>query len=309
MAERNAFDRLDDVIDAILSGRAVPVVDPDLAALSLVAADLSELPDPRFLQRLRKELVPMATMTAAMSVRPYFIVEGATRLLDFIVQTFDAEVLINVPAPGGTIMHAAVRIGDSIVEMGDAGGQWPRVAPPMHVYLENAAEAYERALAAGATSLFAPMDQPYGDREAGIVDPLGVPWFLATRLENGPRPHGFGTVTPYVFAKGADRFVEFLGRAFGAVELDRTTDAAGVIRHAEVRVGESMLEVSEAHGEWGPSAGGFHLFVSDCDAMYEQAVRAGGKAVTAPANKPYGERSAQVDDEWGNQWFIATENR
>lgn len=307
MAERNQFDRLDDVIDAILAGRTVPVVEADLAALALVAADLRDLPSPEFRTRLRKELIPMETMTAtANSVRPYFILDGASRFIEFLQKTFDAEVLVNVPAPGGTVMHATVQIGDSVVEMGDTGGQWTRVAPPLHAYIENVDEAYARAIAAGATSQYPPMSQPYGDREAGIVDPTGVEWFLATRLEGGPRPKGFGTVTSGFRAEGAHRLIEFLRDAFGAVEIDRTAGPAGEVRHAEVRIGETMVEVSEAHGQWGPTTGGFHLFVDDCDAVYEQAIRAGGKGVMPPADKPYGERSGQVDDEWGNQWFIAT---
>lgn len=307
MAERNQFDRLDDVIDAILGGRAVPVVEGDLAALALVAADLRDLPSPEFRNRLRKELIPMETMTAAAnSVRPYFILDGASKFIDFVQKAFDAEVLVNVPTPEGNVMHAEVRIGDSFVEMGDTGGKWARVAPPLHVYLEDVDDAYARALRAGATSQYAPMNQPYGDREAGIVDPTGVEWFLATRLEGGPRPKGFGTVTTGLRAAGAGRVIEFLQSAFGAVEVDRSAGPSGEIHHAELRIGETMVEVGEAHGQWGPTKGGFHLFVDDCDAVYEQAVRAGGTGVMPPADKPYGERSGQVDDPWGNQWFIAT---
>ena len=307
MAERNQFDRLDDVIDAILAGRAVPVVEGDLAALALVAADLRDLPSPEFRNRLRKELIPMETMTlTANRVRPYFIIEGASQFLDFMTKAFDANVLVNMPMPDGSVMHAAVQIGDSIVEMGDSGGRWTRVAPPLHVYLENVDDAYARAIAAGATSQYAPMDQPYGDREAGIVDPTGVEWFLATRLEGGPRPQGYGAVTSGFRAEGAHRLIEFLQNAFGAVETDRTSGPSGEVRHAELRLGETMIEVSEAHGQWGPTTGGFHLFVDDCDAVYEQAIRAGGTGVMEPSDKPYGERSGQVNDAWGNQWFIAT---
>ena len=67
-----------------------------------------------------------------------------------------------------------------------------------------------------------------------------------------------------------------------------------------------MMELSEAHGQWKPTKGGFHLFVEDCDAVYEQALRAGATSITPPENKPYGERGAAVADPAGNQWFIAT---
>lgn len=118
--------------------------------------------------------------------------------------------------------------------------------------------------------------------------------------ENGPRPEGFGTVTTGFRAAGAQQLLEFLQRAFGAVHV------SGGMEHAEVRLGETTIELSEAKGEWGPTRGAFHLFVADCDAVYAEAVRAGAKSMWAPEDKPYGERSAGVEDAWGNQWYIAT---
>lgn len=312
MAERDPFDRLNDAIDAIAAGRSLPVPDPDLATLLLVAADLHGLPDPRFRARLKSELWGEDTMQAtvasavAASVRPYLIVEGADDLIAFLKAAFDAEVQMRAPTPEGTVMHAEVRVGDSLIEMGDSGGQWKPLLPPLHVYLDDVDEAYRRALAAGATSMYAPMDQPYGDREAGVVDPRGVVYFLATRMQGGPRPAGFGTVTPMFRASSAERLMTFLGHAFGAVEIERTASPDGVIHHAEVRLGESMIEVSDTHGEWGPTTGGFHLFVDNCDAVYERALRAGATSLYAPEDKPYGERSGGVTDPFGNQWYIGT---
>lgn len=302
MAERDLYERLDTMIDAIVAGSAARALasEPELAMLAVLATDLRDLPHPEFKARLKGELIPMeATIATVTEVRPYFIVNGADDLIAFLQQTFDAEVLGRVPAPGGMVMHAEVRVGDSIVEMGDAGGRWEPIAAPLHVYIENVDEVYRRAIAAGATSLYAPMDQPYGDREAGVVDARGIQWFLATHLEGGPRLPGFGTVTTGFRARGAKQMVEFLQNAFGAVHV------SGGMEHAEVRLGETMTELSEAHGEWGPTRGAYHLFVSDCDAVYESALRAGATSMAPPEDKPYGERSAGVVDAWGNQWFIA----
>ena len=304
MAERDLYERLDVVIDAVVGGlKPAAPLDPDLAMLAVIAADLRDLPDPQFKARLKRELFKedsMETAVAVTAVRPYFIVQGADDLIAFLRQTFDAELLGRVPAPGGTVMHAEVRVGDSIVEMGDAGGQWEPIVAPMHVYLENVDEAYRRAIAAGAKSLYEPTNQPYGDREAGVVDPRGIEWFLATRLEGGPRPAGYGTVTTGFRATGAKQMLEFLQKAFGAVHV------AGGVEHAELRLGETMIELSEAHGQWGPTRGAFHLYVSDCDAVYAEALRAGATSMWGPEDKPYGERSAGVKDAWGNQWYIAT---
>src|SRR5688500_1067273 len=124
MAERNRYDELDAAIDHAIAG-TIPTFAPELAALLVIAADLRDLPDPRFAARLRNELIPMKernmeSTTIATTLRPYLIVQGASELIAFLEQTFDAQVLERVPAPGGTVMHAEVQVGDSVVEMGDA---------------------------------------------------------------------------------------------------------------------------------------------------------------------------------------------
>jgi len=293
------------MIDAIVAGRAVPAVEPDLAMLAVIATDLRGMPDPNFKARLARELFPgkenvMENVVTVTEVRPYLIVRGADDLIAFLQRTFDAELLGRVPAPGGTVMHAEVRVGDSVIEMGDAGDQWQPLAAPMHIYLDDVDGTYRRAIAAGAESLYEPMDQPYGDREAGVRDARGIEYFIARRLENGPRPAGYGTVTTGFRAAGARRMLEFLQKAFGAEHV------AGGMEHAEVRLGGTMIELSETHGQWGPTRGGFHLYVTDCDAVYAEALRAGATSLYTPEDKPYGERSAGVTDAWGNQWYIAT---
>jgi len=80
----------------------------------------------------------------------------------------------------------------------------------------------------------------------------------------------------------------------------------GGIAHAKIAIGDSILEMSDAHGVYKPMPCGLHLYVPDTDAVYEQALRAGAKSLTAPADQPYGDRSAGVVDPFGNQWFIAT---
>ena len=237
---------------------------------------------------------------AVTAVRPYLIVEGADDLIEFMRATFGAEVLARHPAPGGTVMHAEVRIDDSILEMADAGGNWKPLVAPLHVYLDDLDETYRRALAAGARSLYEPVDQPYGDREAGVVDRFGIEWFLAKRLEGGPRPPGYAAVTSGFRATGAERMLGFLKRAFGAVHV------SGGMEHAEIRIGQTVIELSEAHGKWGPTRGAFHLFVQDCDAVYAAALHAGATSLYEPEDKPYGERSAGITDPWENQWYIGT---
>ena len=88
--------------------------------------------------------------------------------------------------PDGRIMHAEVRIGDSVVMMGEASDDNPPIPAMLHLYLEDADAAYRRALAAGATSLREPEDQFYGDRTSGVQDAFGNQWWLATHIEDVP---------------------------------------------------------------------------------------------------------------------------
>lgn len=118
------------------------------------------------------------------TVTPYLVVNGADKLLTFLEQTFEAVRLERHTRPDGTVGHAAVRIGDSVVEMGDARAEWPALAAGLHVYVPDTDATYGRALAAGATSLMAPADMFYGERGASVRDPLGITWHIATKTEN-----------------------------------------------------------------------------------------------------------------------------
>jgi PhnB protein len=117
------------------------------------------------------------------AVTPYLIVRGADRLLEFLRDAFDAEVLLRVPAPGGGVMHASARIADSIVELADPppdGGPMPSA---IHLYVPDVDATYARALRAGGTSRQVPTDHDYGERGATVEDPTGNLWFIATRTE------------------------------------------------------------------------------------------------------------------------------
>ena len=100
--------------------------------------------------------------------------------------------------------------------------------------------------------------------------------------------------------------INFLKRAFGAEELGRSAGPEGVIHHVTMKIGDSHLEMGEAHGPYQPMPTGIHLYVTDADAVYAQALQAGATSVSAPADQPYGDRFAHVKDPSGNSWFIAT---
>lgn len=118
------------------------------------------------------------------TVTPYFHVEGAKRLLDFIVAAFDAEITYTSHTPDGMIMHASARIGDSMIELADAHEKWPAMPCGIHLYVPDTDAAYRKALQAGATSLYEPADMFYGERSGGVRDPLGNHWYIATHIED-----------------------------------------------------------------------------------------------------------------------------
>ena len=321
MAKRSAAEQLDQALQAMLAraNSAPPPVDPELAALLRVAADLRELPREEFRARLKADLERKASMTTTTapltanyvppgfhSITPYLIVEGAGKLLDFCRQAFDGEEKGRVPLPDGTLMHAEIAIGDSMLEMGDAGGKWAPMKTALHLYVKDADATYQRALAAGATSLYAPMDQPYGDREGGITDPCGNSWYIATHRATGLAPGGFRSVTPGLQVRGSGGLLDFLKQAFGADETmcERTPD--GNILHAMLRIGDSVVELGEAHGPFPPLRCALHFYVPDADAVYARALAAGGTSIYPLTDQAYGERSGGVEDAWGNQWYIAT---
>jgi uncharacterized glyoxalase superfamily protein PhnB len=120
------------------------------------------------------------------TVTPYLVVQGAAKLIDFLKQAFDAKEIMRMPLPDGTIMHAEVKIGDSIVMMGDARGEMKPMPAAIYLYVNDADATYQRALRAGATSTMEPADQFYGDRNAGVKDPVGNQWWIGTHIEDVP---------------------------------------------------------------------------------------------------------------------------
>ena len=118
------------------------------------------------------------------SVTPYLIAQGADKLLDFLKRAFAAEETVRMPKPDGSIAHAEVRIGDSVVMLADAGEQWSPMPAGIHLYVEDCDATYLRALEAGATSVQEPADQFYGDRSGGVRDPVGNHWWISTHVED-----------------------------------------------------------------------------------------------------------------------------
>jgi uncharacterized glyoxalase superfamily protein PhnB len=121
-----------------------------------------------------------------------------------------------------------------------------------------------------------------------------------------PIPVGYHTITPFLIAENAPGLIKFLKKAFHAqLSYVMETDD-GLIRHAELKIGDSVIMLSSAMEKHKSITCMLHLYVEDCDQVYEQAIKAGAESITEPSNQFYGDRSAGVKDSWGNQWWIAT---
>lgn len=119
-------------------------------------------------------------------------------------------------------------------------------------------------------------------------------------------PDGYHTVTPYLTVKDSAAQIEFLEKAFNATLKYNMKDDSGIVRHAEMQIGDSMVMIGQARDQWAPKPMNFYLYVPDCDALYKSALAAGGKSVQEPSTQFYGDRHGGVDDPNGNTWWIAT---
>jgi uncharacterized glyoxalase superfamily protein PhnB len=117
------------------------------------------------------------------TVSPYLIVAGASETIEFLKKIFDATELRRFPDPSGKVMHAEMRIGDTIVMLGDGGEGWPPASAHVHVYVSDVDSTYQRALAAGASSVQEPVKKQDEDKRGGVKDAGGTTWWIATKVE------------------------------------------------------------------------------------------------------------------------------
>jgi len=242
------------------------------------------------------------------TVTPYLVAEDGLALLEFTKQGLGAEEIMRAVMPTG--VHAEVRIGDTTLMLGGglAGKKFPGTLQPsaLHIYVEDADAVTERAVATGATLIDPVRDQEYGERSSTVRDKAGNYWYIATAKGERHVPKGLFSVNPYLHPRRAEPLISFLKRAFGAEEVAKYASPDGVVHHAVIRVGDSVLEMGEAHGKYETMDAMFYLYVPDMEAVYRQALAAGATSFQEPTDQPYGDRNAGVKDAFGNKWYIAT---
>src|SRR5579863_9556630 len=355
MAKRSLSEQLNQTVDALLAHPATPTApraDAQTRALARIAADLRDLPSEKFKAQLKAELgrrkpmaskpVPVAETVPAQTAVPYLCFKDASAAIEFYKKVFGATEVMRLREPGGKIGHAEIRIGNSRIMMSDEYPDYGALSPEslggsavkMNLNVADVDAVVKQAVAAGARIIRPVEDQFYGERSGQVADPFGYTWKVSTtkatlsveemqrrmdamfqqptgeaELKVDPIRKGPRTLTPYVVIQDAPALVDFLKKVFPTEESFRSIGGAGG-NHIDVRVGDSALMIGGGgggvawRGENQPMA--FHVYVEDTDAAYKRALEAGGVSIGAPADQPYGERSASVKDPFGNYWYIAT---
>ena len=121
-----------------------------------------------------------------------------------------------------------------------------------------------------------------------------------------PIPEGFHSLTPYLFAEGAARLIDFISAAFEGKVLFQQKRPDGAVMHATIRIGDSMLMLADPTPEFGAMPSSIYLYVLDCDTVYQRALTFGGVSVFPMRTLPSGERYGGVKDPCGNIWWVAT---
>ena len=328
MNELELTEQLDLAITALLRNEAPPAsLDPEVNELARVATELRDLPRSEFKARLQTELEAETNMNAAATeapakvapvragfrtVTPYLVVPDVHAEAEFLKQAFGVTGQIyGLGSQGG--FHAEYNIGGSMIMVGGGGrgSEWKGTPLPtyIHLYVDDVDAIYENAVRAGATNVSPPAERFYGDRECGFRDPGGNQWFVATHQGEEFVPAGVPNLLPSLLPVGAPRMIDFLKQAFGAEELSVHRSPDGVVRHAEIRVGTSVIELGEAHGQWQPMPSVFMMYVDDVDAWYERAAQAEGAiAKSKPTLQPrHGARMGSIQDPFDNVWYIASQ--
>jgi PhnB protein len=287
---------------------------------------------------------PAPNPQTRQTATPYLAVKDAPAAIDFYKKVLGAMEQVRLVGPDGRVGHAEIRIGNATIFLSDEYPDFGSVSPQtlggsavkINLYVDNVDEAAARAVAAGAKVIQPVQDQFYGERSGQFEDPFGYTWILSSVIEEisaaemqkrfdaimaqgaeahaekpatpvKPVPPGFHSITPYLIVPEASRLIEFIRKAFGAEEKLRVhVPGSEKIMHAELKVGDSMIELADASPEHSAMPYSMHLYVPNADATYERALFAGGKSRRAPEDTSYGDRSAAVNDPFGNAWFIAT---
>ena len=119
-------------------------------------------------------------------------------------------------------------------------------------------------------------------------------------------PKDFHTVTPFLVVEGAEKFIDFAVKAFGAEKTFLMKNENGTVSHATIKIGDSCIMLSDAMENFPATTSTLYLYVPDADGIYKRAVDAKATSLREPTDEFWGDRTGGVRDSWGNQWWIST---
>src|SRR5205823_11563459 len=241
--------QLDIAISRILADPDVQLASLEAAVLDLldVARDLRDLPRPDFKARLRADLernISMSTKTVVYrpgfrTLTPYLLPPNEG-YLDFLKNVFGA-VQTQRTETSPTSFHAEMQIGDSMIMLGVGSGR--KMPIMLQIFVPNADEVYERAIAAGSKSLLG-MNEGYGERYGVIEDPGGNQWIIGTHLNDDAFAKPPQTIMTWFHPQRAAKFIDFVKRAFGAREVARADGPEGRVNYAQLQIGDSVIALN-----------------------------------------------------------------
>ncbi|MGH9740445.1 MAG: VOC family protein [Candidatus Acidiferrales bacterium] len=280
------------------------------------------------------------------SATPYLSVRGAANAIEFYKNAFAAVETLRLMQPDGRIGHAEIDISGAKIYLADEFPEMGFRSPeslggsPVQISLqvEDVDRMARRAIEAGATVVRPVADQFYGARSGHFRDPFGYTWVISTLTERlSPEemqrrndevsrqqvpaseqseparqrvPYiraGFHTVTPYLIIPDAAKWIDFVKQVFGAEEKFRAQQpGTETIMHAEVQIGDSMIELANANPQFPPMPMTLTIRADNPDAVYDRAIAAGAHPVEPVKDQPYGTRAGTVRDDSGNNLHIYT---
>jgi PhnB protein len=298
------------VQDEFYGDRSGKLADP-YGHIWIVSTHKEDIPEQEIRRRLEQmgktKSRPVASIREGFhTITAYLRIRRAAELVEFVKQAFGATETRRRTESGG-IVHFELRLGDSMIMVGGTENMpGPEMPTALHIFPGEVDSFYRRALDAGASPMQPPADQEYGERVAGVKDPFGNEWYISQPLPGSNFAEGLREVNVYLHPHDASPFIDFLKNSFGAEEIVSYKSPQGAILHARVRIGDSILEMGDAHGPYQFLPTSIYLSVNDADAAYQQSLDAGAVSVQPPRDQPYGDRTALVKDPFGNEWCLTT---
>ncbi len=120
------------------------------------------------------------------------------------------------------------------------------------------------------------------------------------------KPQGYTSVAPYLLVADAAATIAFLQQVFDAAEIQRIPADNGRLRHAEVRIDDTVVMLADTTADWAVAPSHVHIYVPDVDATYQRALAAGAESVQAPTKKDDADKRGGVRDASGTTWWIAS---